>query len=122
MKRIFIPEKVVFYIESNREMGTIHDLKSGKRAYVNSDMIEVIQHLLDGHVLDSFFPAKEIPQKERMELISQSKSVLRNLVSSGLLTEKKPNKQPIHPLEWFSLSRLSAICIAKLPCFRLQRF
>ena len=76
MKRIFIPEKVVFYIESNREMGTIHDLKSGKRAYVNSDMIEVIQHLLDGHVLDSFFPAKEIPQKERMELISQSKSVL----------------------------------------------
>jgi hypothetical protein len=85
-------------------------------------MIEVIQHLLDGHVLDSFFPAKEIPQKERMELISQSKSVLRNLVSSGLLTEKKPNKQPIHPLEWFSLSRLSAICIAKLPCFRLQRF
>jgi len=85
MKRIFIPEKVVFYIESNREVGTIHDLKSDKRAYVNSDMIEVIQHLLDGHVLDSFFPAEEIPQKERMELISQSKSVLRNYVLSNWL-------------------------------------
>ena len=93
MKRIFIPEKVVFHIESNREVGTIHDLKSDKRAYVNTDMIEIIQHLLDGHVLDSFFPAEEIPQKERLELIRQSKSVLRNLVSSGLLTEEKPRKQ-----------------------------
>lgn len=93
MKRIFIPEKVVFHIEPNREMGTIHNLKSGKRAYVNTDTIEVIQHLLNGHLLDSFFPVDEILKKERLELIRQSKSVLHNLVSAGLLTEKKPGKQ-----------------------------
>lgn len=93
MEQIFIPEKVVFHIESDGEVGTIHDLKSGKRAYVNVDMIEVIQHLLDGYALNSFFPVEEIPQKERSELIRQSESVLRNLVSSGLLTEKKPGKQ-----------------------------
>jgi MoaA/NifB/PqqE/SkfB family radical SAM enzyme len=93
MEQIFIPEKVVFHIESDREVGTIHDLKSGKRAYVNADMIEVIQHLLDGYALNSFFPIEEIPQKERLELIQQSESVLRNLVSSGLLSEEKPGKQ-----------------------------
>lgn len=93
MEQIFIPEKVVFHIESDGKVGTIQDLKSGKRAYVNADTIEVIQHLLDGHALNSFFPAEEIPQKERLELICQSGSVLRNLVSSGLLTEEKPGKQ-----------------------------
>jgi len=93
MKQIFIPEKVVFYIESDGQVGTIHDLKNGKRAYVNADTIEVIQHLLNGYALDSFFPAEEIPQKERLELIRQSESVLRNLMSSGLLTEEKPDKQ-----------------------------
>lgn len=93
MQQIFIPEKVVFHIESDEQVGTIHDLKSGKRAYVNADTIEVIHHLLNGYTLNSFFPAEEIPQKERLELIRQSESVLRNLVSSGLLTEEKPNKQ-----------------------------
>jgi len=93
MKRIFIPEKVVFHIESDKEVGTIHDLKNDKRAYVNIDTIEVIQHLLNGRTLNSFFPAGEIPRKERLELIRQSESVLRNLVSSELLTEEKPGKQ-----------------------------
>ena len=46
-------------------------------------MIEIIQHMLDGYALNYFFPAEEIPQKERLELIRQSESVLRNLVSSG---------------------------------------
>lgn len=93
MKRIFIPEKVVFHIEPDGEVGTIHNLKSGKRAYINADMIEVILHLLDGHTLNSFFPVEEIPQKERLELIQQSESVLRNLVSAELLTEEEPGKQ-----------------------------
>lgn len=93
MKRIFIPEKVVFHIESNGEVGTIHDLKSGKRAYVNVDMIEVIQHMLNGHTLNSFFPVEEIPQKERLKLLQQSESVLHNLVSSELLTEEESGKQ-----------------------------
>lgn len=93
MKQIFIPEKVVFHIESDGQVGIIHDLKSGKRAYVNADTIEVVQHLLNGCTLDSFFPAEEIPQKERLELIRQSESVLRNLMLSELLTEKKPGKQ-----------------------------
>src|SRR5690606_3858605 len=79
--------------ESDREVGTIHDLKSDKRAYVNNDTIEVIQCLLDGYALDSFFPPEEMPQKTRLELIQQSESVLRSLVSSGLLTEYKPVKQ-----------------------------
>lgn len=81
MEQIFIPEKVVFHIESDGQVGTIHDLKSGKRAYVNADMIEIIQRLLDGYALNSFFPAEEIPQKERLELIRQSESVLRNYTS-----------------------------------------
>lgn len=89
MKQIFIPEKVVFYIESDGQVGTIHDLKSGKIAYVNADTIEVIQHILNGCTLDSFFPAEEISQNERLELIRQSESVLYNLVSLGLLTEEK---------------------------------
>jgi radical SAM protein with 4Fe4S-binding SPASM domain len=93
MEQIFIPEKVVFHIESDGEIGTIHDLESGKRAYVNADTIEVIQHLLNGYTLNSFFPAEEIPQKERLKLILQSESVLRNLMSSGLLTEEEPGKQ-----------------------------
>jgi radical SAM protein with 4Fe4S-binding SPASM domain len=93
MEQIFIPEKAVFHIESDGEIGTIHDLESGKRAYVNADTIEVIQHLLNGYTLNSFFPAEEIPQKERLKLILQSESVLRNLMSSGLLTEEEPGKQ-----------------------------
>jgi len=93
MKRVFIPEKVVFHIESDGDVGTIHDLRSDRRAYVNADTIEVIQYLLNGYALDSFFPTEEIPQKERIELIRQSESVLRNLVSFGFLTEEKPDKQ-----------------------------
>lgn len=93
MEQIFIPEKVVFHIESDGQVGAIHDLKSDKRAYVNADTIEVIQHLLNGHNLDSFFSAEEIPRKERLELIHQSESVLRNLALSGLLTEERPSKQ-----------------------------
>lgn len=93
MKRIFIPEKVVFHIEFDGKVGTIYDLKSGKRAYVNADMIEVIQHLLNGHTLNSFFPVEEIPQEERMELIQQSVSALRNLLSSELLSDNNPGKQ-----------------------------
>ncbi|MEA2088684.1 MAG: radical SAM protein [Patescibacteria group bacterium] len=93
MKQIFIPEKVVFHIESDGQVGTIHDLKSGKRAYVNTDTIEVIQYLLNGCALDSFFPAEEIPRKERIGLIRQSESVLRNLVLSGLLAEERLSKQ-----------------------------
>jgi len=68
MNQIYIPEKVVFYIESDEQVGTIHDLKSGERAYVNANMIEVIRHLFQGNTIDSFFPL-EIPQKEREELI-----------------------------------------------------
>lgn len=93
MKQIFIPEKVVFHIESDGEIGTIYDLKNCKRAYVNADTIEIIQHLLNGYALNFFFPAEEIPQKERLELIRQSESVLRNLVLSKLLTEERPSKQ-----------------------------
>lgn len=90
MRQIFIPEKVVFYIESDEQLGTIHDLRSGERAYVNADTIEIIQHLIRGSALDSFFPT-EIPQKEK--LVRQSKSIVRQLITAGLLTEKKPNQQ-----------------------------
>lgn len=92
MEQIFIPEKVVFHIEPDEQVGTIHDLKSGKRAYVNADTIEIIQHLINGRTLDSFFPV-EILRKERMVLIQQSESVLRELAVAGLLTEKRPNRK-----------------------------
>lgn len=92
MEQIFIPEKVVFHIEPDEQVGTIHDLKSGKRAYVNADMIEIIQHLVNRRTLDSFFPV-EILREERMELIQQSESVLRELATAGFLTEKRPNHQ-----------------------------
>lgn len=90
MERIFIPEKVVFYIEPDEQVGTIHDLKSGERAYVNTDTIEIILYLTRGNTLNSFFPV-EIPQKEREAFVRQSKSVVRKLVTAGLLTEKKPS-------------------------------
>lgn len=54
MKQMFIPEKVVFHIEPNEQVGTIHDLKSGERAYVNADTVEIIRHLIKGNTLDSF--------------------------------------------------------------------
>ena len=92
MKQVFIPEKVVFYIEADEQVGTIHDLNNSKRAYVNADTIEVIRHLIQGNSLDSFFPV-EVPQKERSELILQSESVLRELMVSELLTENRPTHQ-----------------------------
>lgn len=92
MKQIFIPEKLVFHIESDEQVGIIHDLKSGKRAYVNADMIEIIQHLVNGHTLNSFFSIKILREK-RMKLIQQSESALRELVTAGFLTEKRPNRQ-----------------------------
>lgn len=92
MGQIFIPEKVVFHIELDEQVGTIYDLKNGKRAYVNADMIEIIQHLISGHTLDSFFPVEISPGK-RMGLIRQSESILRELVTNGLLTEERPNNQ-----------------------------
>jgi len=92
MEQIFIPEKTVFHIEPDDQAGTIHDLKDGKRAYVNIDMIEIIQHLTNGGTLDSFFTT-EIPHEERMELIQQSESVLSELLAAGLLTNKRPNHQ-----------------------------
>jgi len=92
MNQIYIPEKVVFYIESDEQVGTIHDLKSGERAYVNANMIEVIRHLFQGNTIDSFFPL-EIPQKEREELIRQSESMVRKLSAVGLLTEQLPIHQ-----------------------------
>jgi radical SAM protein with 4Fe4S-binding SPASM domain len=92
MKQMFIPEKVVFHIEPDEQVGTLHDLKNGKRAYVNADMIEIVQHLIDGRTLDSFFPV-EISPEERMGLIQQSESVLCELVTNGFLTEKRPNNQ-----------------------------
>lgn len=92
MKQMFIPEKVVFHIEPNEQVGTIHDLKSGERAYVNADTVEIIRHLIKGNTLDSFFPV-EIPQKEKEEFIRQSESVLRKLATAGLLTEKRLSRQ-----------------------------
>ena len=92
MKRMFIPEKTVFYIEADEQVGTIQNLENRKRAYVNADTIEVIRHLIQGNSLDSFFPV-EIPQKERSKLILQSKSVLRELIVNELLTENRPTHQ-----------------------------
>lgn len=92
MKQIFIPEKVVFHIEPDEQVGTLHDLKSGKRAHVNADTIEIVQHLIGGHTLDSFFPVEISPEK-RMGLIRQSRSILRELIAHGLLTEERLNNQ-----------------------------
>lgn len=92
MKRVFIPEKVVFHIEPDEQVGTIHDLKSDKRAYINADMIKIVQHLIGGRTLDSFFPV-EIPPEKRMGLIQQSESILCELATNGLLTEERPNNQ-----------------------------
>ncbi len=92
MKKLFIPEKVVFYIEKDEQLGIFHDLKSGKRAYVNVDTIEIIQHLINGFNINSFFPV-EINQEKRTELINQSESVLHDLILSGLLTKEKPNTE-----------------------------
>lgn len=92
MDRIFIPDKVVFHIEPDEQVGTIHDLKNGERAYVNADTIEIIRHLIQGNTLDSFFPVG-IPQKEREEFIRQSESIVRQLAAAGLLTEKEPYRQ-----------------------------
>ncbi len=89
---MFIPEKVVFYIEADEQVGTIHDLKNNRKAHVNADTIEIIRHLIQGNSLDSFFPVF-LPQKERSELILQSESILRELTASGLLTENKPTYQ-----------------------------
>ena len=92
MKRMFIPEKTVFYIEADEQVGTIHNLENGKRAYVNADTIEIIRHLIQGNDPDSFFPV-EIPQKERSELVLQSESVLRELMANKLLTKNRPAHQ-----------------------------
>jgi radical SAM protein with 4Fe4S-binding SPASM domain len=94
MERIFIPGKVVFHIESDDQVGTLHNLKSGMRAYVNIDTIEIIKHLLDGNALETFFP-EEILHEEREKLIHESETIIRKLVTDGLLTEKMPNKQGI---------------------------
>lgn len=92
MKRIFLPEKVVFYIEADGQMGTIHNLQNNKKAYINADMVELIQYLIKGNTLDSFFPI-EISNKERLRLIRESKQVLHELIMDSLLTDRKPGQQ-----------------------------
>lgn len=92
MKRIFIPEKVVFYLESDEQVGTFHNLANDKKAYVNTDTIDIIQHLIAGHSLFSFFP-KELSERQGKELIRQSKCVIRDLTDQGLLTEDKSQRQ-----------------------------
>ncbi len=92
MKQAFLPEKVVFYIEPNERLGTIHNLKNDGRAYVNADTIEIIRHLVQGNDLGSFFPS-EMPREEREGLIRQSESVLRQLEDSGFLTEENSGRQ-----------------------------
>ncbi len=92
MKWLFIPEKVIFYLEQDERLGTFHDLKTDKKAYVNADTIEIIQHLIQGNSLDSFFP-EEIPQKEREEFIRQSETTIHKLANAGFLTENKPDCQ-----------------------------
>jgi len=33
MKQVFIPEKVVFYIEADEQVGTIHDLNNRPQSF-----------------------------------------------------------------------------------------
>lgn len=92
MSRVFIPEKVVIYLEPNEQVGTFHDLESNKKAYINANTIEIVLHLLRGNSINSFFP-KEIPREMKNSLILQSKETISKLMSAGLLTENKPDRQ-----------------------------
>lgn len=91
MKKIFISDKVVLYLESNEQTGTFYDLATDKKAYVNGDAIEIIKLLTRGMSLASFF-SKELPRKERMKLIQQSEGMVRDLISHGFLTENRSGK------------------------------
>lgn len=90
--KIFIPEKVVFSLESDEQVGTIHNLQNGEKAYLNGDMIKIIRHLIQGRSLGSFF-SKKIPRKKRDRFVFQSESIIRQLLSVNLLEKEKPECQ-----------------------------
>lgn len=91
MEKIFIPDKVVLYLEPDGQTGTFHNLATDKKAYVNGDAIEIIKLLTQGMSLVSFFP-QELSQKERTNLIQQSEGVISDLTSHGFLTGTRPEK------------------------------
>ncbi len=92
MEQIFIPEKVVLYLESNEQTGAFHDLENDSRAYINADTIGIIQHLLIENSLDSFFPAS-LPHGKKAKLVKQSAAIIHELISGGFLTEKSSKNQ-----------------------------
>ncbi|HAJ44533.1 MAG: Metallo cofactor biosynthesis protein [Candidatus Azambacteria bacterium GW2011_GWE1_42_9] len=67
MEQIFIPEKVVLYLESDEQTGAFHDLENDSRAYINADT--------------------------KAKLVKQSVAIIHELISGGFVTEKRPKNQ-----------------------------
>lgn len=66
-------------------MGTFHNLNTGNKCYVNSDTLEVLQHLFDGGTIESFFP-HDIPIDIRSTLLSRTLETIKDLEESGVIT------------------------------------
>lgn len=94
MKTVHIPDKVVLYLEDQERVGTFHDLKRDRRAYINADTVEVVLHLTRGGSLNSFFKSVS-SLSARKRLISNSDSVIRQLINEGFLLETGSKRRGI---------------------------
>lgn len=81
-----IDKDTVLYIEEFRgsAFGTLHNIRTGNKAYLNEDMLATVLHFLEGRSVESFFP-QDLEPELRKSLIVQVEHSIGELTSCGFV-------------------------------------